>query len=179
MIETTRLKLRHFADHHRSPFAEMHADPEVMADLGGPIDNVESDLKFARYLAAQAEHGVARWAVEDVEGNFLGYCGVMPRMDPKHPLGSHYEVGWRFRRGVWGNGYAFESARAALSHAIHDIGLDQIVSYTSVDNLRSQSVMRKLALVRDSSRDFTIRTSTSRPWQGLVWLVPVESWPRS
>ncbi|WP_168324068.1 GNAT family N-acetyltransferase [Rhizobium leguminosarum] len=177
MIETTRLKLRHFADHHRSPFAEMHADPEVMADLGGPIDNVESDLKFARYLAAQAEHGVARWAVEDVNGNFLGYCGVMPRMDPKHPLGSHYEVGWRFRRAAWGNGYAFENARAALSHAIHDIRLDQIVSYTGGDNLRSQSVMRKLGLVRDSSRDFTIRTS--RPWQGLVWLVPVGSWPRS
>ncbi|MBY5648513.1 GNAT family N-acetyltransferase [Rhizobium leguminosarum] len=91
---------------------------------------------------------------------------------------THYEVGWRFRRGAWGNGYAFESARAALSHAIHHVGLDQILSYTSGDNLRSQSVMRKLGLVRDSSRDFTIRTSTSRSWQGLVWLVPVGSWPR-
>ncbi len=38
-------------------------------------------------------------------------------------------------------------------HAIHDVGLYEIVSYTSGDNLRSQSVMRKLKLVRDPSRE--------------------------
>lgn len=179
MIETTRLILHHLADRHRSPFAQMHVDPEVMADLGGPIDNIESDAKFDRYLAAQTKHGLARWAVEDLNGNFVGYSGVMPRMAPEHPLGPHYEVGWRFLRGAWGNGYAFESAKAALSHAIHDVGLYEIVSYTSGDNLRSQSVMRKLKLVRDPSRDFTIQIPASLPWHRLVWLVPVGSWPPS
>jgi RimJ/RimL family protein N-acetyltransferase len=149
----------------------MHADPDVMEDLGGPIDRIESDAKFDRYLTALSEHGVARWAVEDAARTFLGYCGVMPRMTPDHPLGSHFEVGWRFRREAWGNGYATESACAALKHAIDDLGLTSIVSYTGQSNLRSQSVMRKLGLLRDASRDFTLNLN-SQSWNGLVWTVP-------
>lgn len=177
MIETPRLRLHNLANRHRSPFARMHADAEVMADLGGPIGRVESDAKFDRYLAAQAAHGIARWAVEGLDGNFLGYCGVMPRMAPEHPLGPHYEVGWRFLREAWGNGYAYESARAALFHATHDLGLTHIVSYTSENNLRSQSVMRKLGLVRDASRDFMIPIPSSQSWRGLVWSVPANVLP--
>lgn len=177
IIKTERLRLHDLADHHRAPFARMHADPDVMADLGGPIDRVESDAKFDRYLTARASHGVARWAVEDLGGHFLGYCGVMPRMAPEHPLGPHFEVGWRFFREAWGQGYAFESARAALAHAINDLGLTSIIAYTGQDNVRSQGVMRKLGLIRDASRDFTVPTSSSAPWHGLVWTVPTSGKP--
>lgn len=38
MIQTHRLKLCPWRNDHRSPFARMHADPEVMADQGGPVD---------------------------------------------------------------------------------------------------------------------------------------------
>jgi RimJ/RimL family protein N-acetyltransferase len=176
MIETVRLRLYDLADRHREPFAEMHSRPEVMADLGGPIDRIEADAKFDRYLAARAAHGVARWAVEDRNGIFLGYCGVMPRCIPDHPLGSHFEVGWRFKREAWGNGYAYESARAALDHAQNGLGLTSIVSYTGIDNIRSQSVMRKLALIRDTSQDFTLNLS-GKSWHGMVWVVPVDETP--
>jgi RimJ/RimL family protein N-acetyltransferase len=176
MIVTKRLQLRRLDDRHRHAFTMMHADREVMEDLGGPVDHAESEAKFDRYLAALAEHGVARWAVEDSKGDFLGYCGVMPRMAREHPLGPHFEVGWRFNRVAWGNGYAAESAGAALTHAVTNLGLTGIVSYTGAANLRSQSVMRKLGLVRDAARDFTI-THLSKPWHGLVWTVPVDFRP--
>ena len=151
----------------------MHANADVMADLGGPIDQSESHLKFERYCAAQREHGVSRWAVEDLNGAFIGYAGVMPRLSKDHPLGAHFEVGWRFVRAAWGYGYATESAKAALHHALHEVGLSEIVSYTSPDNRRSQAVMARLYLIRDRSRDFTLPTSTAQQWQGLVWVVPL------
>lgn len=174
MIQTERLRLHELADRHRDPFAQMHSEPEVMDDLGGPIDRAEADAKFDRYLAALATHGIARWAVEDMTGVFLGYCGVMPRSIPNHPLGFHFEVGWRFRRAAWGNGYAYESAKAALVHAQNDLSLKSIVSYTAEDNLRSQSVMRKLGLIRDTSQDFTL-SGSPKAWRGLVWVVPAKA----
>jgi RimJ/RimL family protein N-acetyltransferase len=148
----------------------MHADPEVMLDLGGPFEEAESAAKFDRYCSAYREHGVSRWAVEDADGVFLGYAGVMPRLSADHPLGPHYEVGWRFTRKAWGFGYATESANAALGHAFTQCGLKEIVSYTSPDNLRSQAVMERLKLQRDPSRDFAAHYDAVGLWRGLVWV---------
>ena len=170
MIETQRLRLFEWAPHHRIAFSQLHADPEVMADLGGPIGSLESDLKFDRYCAAWREHLVSRWAVENRHGEFLGYAGVMPRMSEDHPLGMHFEIGWRFVRRAWGNGYACESAKAALDHAIRDRGLTGILSYTSAENLRSQAVMRRLGLCRRPSLDFAISLPSGDLWHGLVWV---------
>lgn len=173
MIETQRLRLHRWEDRHRAAFAEMHADPEVMMDLGGPIDQAESNLKFDRYCVAQREHGVSRWAVQNLDGAFLGYAGVMPRRSEDHPLGPHFEIGWRFVRKAWGNGHATESARAALDHAITDVGLTDIVSYTGAGNLRSQAVMKRLGLVRQPSLDFSVPHNGGE-WYGLVWVVARE-----
>jgi RimJ/RimL family protein N-acetyltransferase len=174
MIETLRLRLHKWEDRHRDPFAKMHTDPEVMADLGGPISRSESDEKFARYSKAQRDQGISRWAVETRDGTFLGYAGVSPRFYEDHPLGVHYELGWRLVRDAWGNGYATESARAALRHAVHEVGLGEIFSYTSPENIRSQAVMARLNLIRDSARDFIVPTESGEQWQGLVWAVPAQ-----
>ena len=174
MIETPRLRLHRWDDRHREAFATMHADPEVMADYGGPIDRSESREKFERYVAAQRDHHVSRWAVENLDGAFLGYAGVMPRLSKDHPLGAHFELGWRFVRNAWGQGYATESAKAGLRHAIHEVELSEILSYTSPDNERSQAVMARLSLVRDQARDFMTLTPSGEQWQGLVWAVPIQ-----
>jgi RimJ/RimL family protein N-acetyltransferase len=170
MIQTQRLRLRTWHDEHREAFAQMHADPEVMADQGGPVDQIKSNEKFDRYRAAYSEHGVSRWAVENPDGTFLGYSGVMPRLSPDHPLGPHFEIGWRFIRIAWGHGYATESAKAALEDATQRVGLREIVTYTSADNLRSQAVMARLKFQREPSRDFVAEYHGVGLWHGLVWI---------
>ena len=147
----------------------MQSDPDVMADLGGPFDRMASREKFDRYRDAWNAFGISRWAVVDRFGRFLGYAGVMTRSDAGHPLGSHYEIGWRFRRDAWGRGLATESARQALDHAWSILGVPEIFSYTAADNLRSQNVMRRLGLKRDATRDFIARYPRG-DWAGLVWV---------
>src|SRR5262245_15311618 len=75
MIKTPRLLLSKWDDRHREAFAAMHADPDVMVDLGGPINESESCRKFERYRAAQREHGVSRWTIEKSDGAFVRYAG--------------------------------------------------------------------------------------------------------
>ena len=162
-------KLEKWAERHRNPFAEMHFDAVVMADLGGPFDRPASDEKFYRYQDAWKLNGISRWAIADPSGRFLGYVGVMKRSDPDHPLGPHYEIGWRLCSDAWGNGYATEGARQALGHAWSVIEADEIVCYTAADNLRCQNVIERLNLRRDAARDFTAKYPRGA-WNGLLWV---------
>jgi RimJ/RimL family protein N-acetyltransferase len=168
IMDTPRLRLRSWQDADRDAFAALHADVEVMSDLGGPIDRAASDEKLDRYRAFFARDGFSRWAIEGRNGDFLGYAGVVSRQGD-HPLGPHCEVGWRLMRHAWGQGYATEAARAALDDVFSRVGLTEIVSYTAADNARSQRVMAKLGLQRDRSRDFTANYDNVGNWCGLVW----------
>lgn len=169
LIETTRLRLRVWHTTDRDAFAVMNSDAEVMADEGGPLDRASSDAKLERYAAAFARYGFGRWVVADRDGRFLGYAGVMPS-PAGHPLGEHFEIGWRLMRAAWGHGYATEAARAALDDALGRAGLDEVLAYTAADNLRSRAVMERLRLRRDPARDFTADYAHQKGWHGLVWV---------
>jgi RimJ/RimL family protein N-acetyltransferase len=168
-IKTQRTRLRCWQEADRAAFSAMNADPEVMRDLGGPISREQSDAKLDRYAAAFRRLGVGRWLVEGVEGRFLGYAGIMPS-PPEHPVGPHFEIGWRLVRSAWGDGYATEAARAALDDAFTRVGLTEILSYAAPDNIRSQAVMVRLGLQRDPSLDFTADYDGIGPWRGWVWV---------
>lgn len=173
LLQTERLILRQWTEADLPAFAELNTDPDVSRDLGGPMRPGDSDRKLRSYADTIERLGFGRWAVERAGGagkqKFLGYAGVMPVGDD-HPLGEHYEVGWRLRRSAWGFGYATEAAQAALSDAFERTDLDEILSYTATDNDRSQAVMNRLGLRRDSTRDFVKHYDELGHWTGLVWV---------
>ena len=140
----------------------------VNALVGSPPARGRVNDREKRHRAAHKRHSV-QLAVEDQEGALLGYAGIMPSR-PGHPLGSHFEIGWRLVRQAWGHGYATEAARAALADGFIRVGLAEVVAYTASDNLRSQAVMGRLQLHRDPSRDFTADYDSIKGWRGLVWV---------
>ena len=153
-IETNRLILRPWREEDRGDLAAMCADPEVMWDYGHVFTRAESDLRFERYSEAYRRLNYCRWAVtRRDDGLFLGHCGIMPNAI-ENPLGVVPEIGWRFIRSAWGNGYASEAARASLHDGFERCGLTEIWSYTASDNARSEAVMRRIGLQREASRDY-------------------------
>jgi RimJ/RimL family protein N-acetyltransferase len=168
-LETPRLKLRHWRVSDGDDFAALHADPTVNADLGGPFSREKSNRKLARYMKAQSGQGYSRWVIENKNGEFLGYAGIMPVVK-EHPLGPHNEIGWRLNRAAWGKGYASEAARAALGDGFKRLGLTEIYAYTSESNLRSQAVMERIDMKRDTTKDFTAHYEGLGDWCGLVWV---------
>jgi RimJ/RimL family protein N-acetyltransferase len=169
IITTPRTRLHCWRAGDEEPFAALHSDPEVTRDLGGPITRAASDAKLARYASAYGRCGLCRWALETRGGDFLGYVGVMPSLD-EHPLGPHFDVGWRLVRTEWGRGYATEAARSALHDAFTRVGLTEVLAYTSPENLRSQAVMERLGLRRAPSCDFTATYAGDGVWRGMVWI---------
>jgi RimJ/RimL family protein N-acetyltransferase len=152
VIRTERLLLRRWREADRAPFAAMNADPDVMEHMPGSMPRERSDAFIDRIEAHWAADGWGLWAVEvpDV-APFVGYVGLWPA-DYLAP--GRVEVGWRLARERWGNGYATEAAREALRYGFETVGLDEIVSFTVPQNIRSRAVMERIGLVRDPSADF-------------------------
>ena len=140
----------------------MCADPEVMWDYDRVSTRIESDARLERYRDAYDRLGFGRMVV--IRGSdelFLGYCGTMPVFEG-HPMEPGVEIGWRFNRAQWGHGYASAAARAALKDGFERCGFTEVLSYTSAINKRSEAVMRRIGLVRETSKDY--RGLSGEPW---------------
>jgi RimJ/RimL family protein N-acetyltransferase len=151
---TARLVLRPFTDVDSGPFFELHTHPLVVESLGSSPGRSESDAMISRYGDELAREGWGFWAVE-VRGTspFVGMVGLH-RVSPALPCAPAVEVGWRLHPDHWGQGYATEAAAAALDFAFNEAGLDEIVAFTTTLNTRSQAVMERIGMTRDSKGDF-------------------------
>jgi RimJ/RimL family protein N-acetyltransferase len=157
-LTTERLVLRPWRESDLAPFAALNADPEVMAHFPANLTQAESVAMAGRIQAGLAARGFGWWAAEVPEvAPFIGFIGLgVP------DFGAHFlppgrrvvEVGWRLARAYWGRGYATEGAREALRFGFEDLGLTEIVSFTTTTNRRSQAVMQRLGMTRDPADDF-------------------------
>lgn len=153
-LRTARLLLRAWRDDDLEPFATLNDDPEVMEYLPKRLSREESDALAARIRDRFHEHGYGLWAVEVSDGApFIGFVGLhhVPFEAPFTPA---VEVGWRLARGHWGKGYATEAARASLRFGFEHLGLDEIVSFTVPQNVRSRAVMERIGMTRRAEDDF-------------------------
>jgi RimJ/RimL family protein N-acetyltransferase len=152
-LRTPRLLLREWCDADCKPFAEISADPEVMAMLLPLPDRAANDAWIAETRAHWAEHRFGMWAIEiPGEARLIGAAGlhVVPFPASFPPV----VIGWRLARLYWGHGYAIEAARAAIDDGFGRLGLDEIVAFTIPANVRSWRVMERLGMSRDPKNDF-------------------------
>lgn len=157
-IRTERLLLRRWHPEDRVPFARMNADPAVMEFFPQAMTPAESDALAERADKRFDQHGFGLFALE-IPGvaPFAGFVGLsrFTTEEPSpFPFAPGVEVGWRLAYEFWGRGYAPEAARACLTFGFGEVGLEEIVSFTSVVNHRSRRVMEKIGMHRDPADDF-------------------------
>ena len=153
-LSTERLVLRGWRPEDREPFAALNADPTVVEYLPGTLRRDESDALVARIEAGWEQRGYGLWAVE-VPGvaPFVGFVGLN-HQSFEAPFTPAVEVGWRLAASAWGHGYATEAGRVSLAFGFKQHALDEIVSFTTVRNLRSRRVMERLGMLHDPADDF-------------------------
>ena len=152
-FRTQRLLLRRWRESDREPFAAMNADPRVMEFFPATQSRPASDASIDSWQKELVDRGWSNWAVElPASGQFIGFIGlsVPQRLLPFSPC---VEIGWRLAAEHWGQGFATEGARAALQVGFEWLGLQEIVSFTSVLNVRSQAVMQRIGM-SNAHRDF-------------------------
>jgi RimJ/RimL family protein N-acetyltransferase len=150
--------LRPFTEVDRAPFHALNTHPLVVESLGSSPTRAESDAMVERYDEELGREGWGFWAVETVSGggggaSFVGMVGLH-RVNPTLPCAPAVEIGWRLHPDHWGHGYATEAAAASLRFGFDEVGLDEIVAFTTTLNTRSQAVMERIGMRRDPDGDF-------------------------
>ena len=150
---TARLKLRQWQASDRAPFAAMNADPAVMRYFAGLLNAAESNASIDAWQQGFEARGWSNWALERRDtSEFIGFAGLtLPRRT--FSFSPCVEIGWRLAPAFWGQGFASEAARAALAVGFDPLGLAEIVSFTSLLNLRSRAVMQRIGMV-NADQDF-------------------------
>ena len=176
-IKTNRLVMREWKKEDLADFALMNSDPEVMEYLPSILSEEESNDLAEKIISRMSDNGWGFWAVETIrEHSFIGFVGLN---EPKYelPVKPCVEIGWRLARKYWGNGYATEAGEASLKFAFDSLPVNEIYSFTSVANKKSQAVMERLQLVNlHSNFDHPSISLTSTYREHLLYKIDKESW---
>ncbi len=156
-LKTKRLILRQWKDEDFEPFAQMNADPRVMEYFPSVLTREESIQMAKRMQSKIEERGWGWWAVSAPGvAEFIGFIGmnnVDKSIFPVH-FAPTIEIGWRLALDYWGKGYAVEGAEMVLEYGFQTLNIDQIVAFTSAQNMRSRRIMEKIGMHHDPKDDF-------------------------
>jgi RimJ/RimL family protein N-acetyltransferase len=65
------------------------------------------------------------------------------------------EIGWRFKKDLWGKCFATQAANARLKYGFDNLHFEKIVSFTSLLNRNSERVMQRIGMKYLSNFDHT------------------------
>ena len=156
---TERLALRRFTSADAANLLSLDGDPQVMRFLTGTTRSL-AQIRYEVLPGLAGCHlrfpGFGYWAAETLTGGeFIGWFGLRPVTPTDGPI-EHWpdasgqtgvaSLGYRLRRGAWGQGYATEGARALVRLAFTGLGLREVVATTMAVNTGSRRVMEKAGL---------------------------------
>lgn len=141
-LRTSRLTLDEMGDTDLPALRRILQDPTTMTAYEGAFDEDETLGWLRRMQQRYAEHGFGLWAVRR-DDEMIGQCGITRQSIEDDDV---LEVGYLFRRDVWGRGFAVEAATAARDWAFVELGADRVWAKIRDTNLASMNVAIRLGM---------------------------------
>ena len=143
IFETERLSVRNLKQSDFDAFHEMQSDDEVMRYTTGkglPADENRRQLYdcIAKYSILDNDFWV--WAiVRKSDSNFIGTCAIIPS-------DGRAEIGYRFLKKYFGNGYGQEICDGLIDYGIEQQGLKELVAFVDSRNIASAKILDRSRL---------------------------------
>jgi|SRR5690554_4674075 len=144
IIETERLYLRELVPEDKINLMKVLSDPESMVYYPHPFSEqeVENWIFWNIENYKQYQHGL--WAVILKKDElFIGDCGITMQNIENETVP---EIGFHIIKEYCNKGYATEAARACIEYAFNILNYSRIFSYTTVKNIQSQKVAKKIGM---------------------------------
>lgn len=150
LLHTERLTLRPLSVADAPALVEARSDPEAMRYWDWPPQRTVSEIEdIIREHAADIAAGtVLWWAVAlSPDGPAVGECDLS-EFDSHH---RRAELGFLFRRSVWGKGYAREAAEAVIAYAFGPLGLERLWARVHAGNEASCRLLTRLGFAYEGT----------------------------
>lgn len=154
ILETERLILRTWREEDINSMAAINQDPKVCEFLPAIGNRATTEVSVRKIMQHYEQHEYCLYAVElKSTHEFIGWTGLAIPSFEAHFTPS-IEIGWRLNSRDWNQGYATEAAKAVLHYAFTTLKLNEIVSFTAINNKASRRVMEKIGLHHNPYDDF-------------------------
>lgn len=155
ILETERLILREFTKEDAAELFVLDNDPEVMrhvtAYTGLEVSMSDCEKAIQRQQRYYRTHpGLGIWAVtlKDSE-TFIGWA-TLKNLEHSEEI----EIGLRFQKSYWNQGYAAEIGSALIRYGFETLGLKRIVAVSKPENGATRRVLEKIGMHASGSRRF-------------------------
>lgn len=176
-LETNRIRLRQWKVEDYLPFSELNLDAKVMEFFPNTLTKTESDAMADKITSLISKRGWGFWAAEQkATHEFMGFVGLHSP-NSELPFSPCVETGWRLAKKFWGFGYATEAAKQALNFAFEALHLDEVVSFTAVENKKSQAVMQRLGMINTKQNFMHPDIKINKPLcEHVLYKIKREQW---
>jgi len=143
-LKSARLGFRCWSEEDLPLALELWGDRSVTALIGGPFTPEMVRSRLAKEIAQMQASSVQYWPVFRLDGDqHVGCAGLRPyRTEEKV-----YELGFHLRRALWGQGLAYEAARAVIDYAFGTIGAHALFAGHHPANHASRGLLLMLGFV--------------------------------
>jgi RimJ/RimL family protein N-acetyltransferase len=141
LFTSERLGFREFEPNDGEVLYRLNSDPEVSRYTGDPpFADVGEARAFILGYELYRLHGYGRWAViQRQDQAFLGWAGL-------NLIDDEVDLGYRFFRSFWGQGFATEAAHACIEYGFGKLNLSRIIARALPENVASLKVLEKVGL---------------------------------
>ena len=154
ILKTKRLILRTWKEQDLDPMSAINQDPLVCEFLPKIGDLAATKALIQLFINHYEKYGFTAYAVDlRSNGKFIGFVGLLIPSFEAH-FTPAVEIAWRLDSKCWGKGYATEAAKAIVDFAFATLKLEEVVSFTVENNIRSRRVMEKIGMHHNLQDDF-------------------------
>ena len=148
---TERTYLREFTIDDAVYLYNLNLDPEVIQFTGDKaFESIAEAKNFLEQYDQYKKYGVGRLAVIDRKTNkFMGWCGLK-----FSPHLNEYDIGFRFFKIFWNQGYATETSGKCLEFGFENLQISKIIGRSMAENKASIKVLEKIGMTFKMNFDF-------------------------
>lgn len=147
---------------------EIECDPEMMRELGGPMDPAEIPSAHRRRLKAVEDGGWWLKIIPDPAGPPAGVIGIW---ELTWEGSKTHEVGWMVLPAFQGRGVAGHALEMLISRACSDPRFQRIHAFPGVSNGPSNALCRKFdfELLEEVDIEYAGRPPRCNHWELGLW----------